>query len=55
MPTTEPLPPPVKPREKPVPQPLPAPPSKPQPDLDPFNPKWPATRPTPEPKAQVGK
>lgn len=50
MPQTEPLAPPTKPRETPVPQ-RKAPP-QPRRELDPFNPDWPKTRPTPEPKAE---
>ena len=58
MPQTEPLAPPDKRREKssPLPQdplPLPQTPPEPRRELDPFNPDWPATRPTPEPKARV--
>jgi hypothetical protein len=52
MPQTEPIAPPTKPREEPAPVPVrPAPQPKPQRELDPFNPDWPKTRPTPEPKA----
>ena len=52
MPQTEPVAPPEKPREEPVPLPQ-APPSQPRRELDPFNPDWPDTRRTPEPKARV--
>ena len=48
---TNPIAPPSKPQEKPAPQ-REAPPAKPQRKLDPFNPEWPKTRPTPEPKAR---
>jgi hypothetical protein len=57
MPQTEPVAPPHKPRERPMPSPQePAPgpqtpPRQPRRELDPFNPDWPDTRPTPEPKA----
>jgi hypothetical protein len=58
MPQTVPIAPPAKPRKEPAPAPRkPAhPPRKPahprpQRELDPFNPDWPKTRPTPEPKA----
>jgi hypothetical protein len=52
MPQTEPISPPTKPREVPAPQPKSPPsPAKPKRELDPFNPDWPKTRPTPEPKA----
>ena len=50
MPHTEPAAPPDKPREKPAPLPQ-TPRPGPRPELDPFNPDWPDTRPTPEPKA----
>jgi hypothetical protein len=55
MPHTVPLAPPVKPEQKPAPSPerRQAPPAKPQREPDPFNPEWPKTRPTPEPKAKV--
>lgn len=53
MPQTEPLAPPDKPRDEPAPLPQRTPPPKPRRELDPFNPDWPDTRPTPEPKAQV--
>jgi hypothetical protein len=46
MPRTEPIAPPAKPKESPAPEQAP-----PERKLDPFNPDWPATRPTPEPKA----
>lgn len=51
MPQTEPLAPPDEPQvdPKPVPQETPSP--EPQRKLDPFNPDWPSTWPTPEPKA----
>jgi hypothetical protein len=49
MPQTEPVAPPDKPREEPAPSPQ-TPPG-PRRELDPFNPDWPDTRPTPEPKA----
>ena len=59
MPQTEPAAPPApaptKPSPAPAPsrEPPPAPaPIKPQRELDPFNPDWPKTRPTPVPKAQ---
>lgn len=52
MPQTDPVPPPAPPREEPAPLRKP-PPSKPQRKLDPFNPDWPKTRPTPEPKAEA--
>ena len=56
-PQTEPLAPPEKPRERPAPwpqaPPLPQAPPEPRRKLDPFNPDWPDTRPTPEPKARV--
>jgi hypothetical protein len=53
MPQTEPIAPPTKPRkhEEPPPE-REAPPTEPRPELDPFNPDWPKTRPTPEPKAR---
>jgi hypothetical protein len=51
MPQTEPVAPPEKPLEEPAP--LPQPPRQPRRELDPFNPDWPETRPTPEPKARV--
>jgi hypothetical protein len=53
MPQTEPIAPPAKPdkREEPRPE-REAPPTEPRPELDPFNPDWPSTRPTPEPKAR---
>ena len=51
MPVTEPLAPPQKP--EPLPAPEIVPPPEPKRELDPFNPDWPATRPTPEPKAQA--
>jgi hypothetical protein len=50
MPQTEPVAPPRKPREEPEPQRKPAP-VEPRRKPDPFNPDWPKTRPTPEPKA----
>lgn len=54
MPETQPtLPPPARPREEPAPAPRKEPPPKPQRKQDPFNPDWPKTRPTPEPKARV--
>src|SRR6516165_5247701 len=49
---TNPIAPPSKPQEKPAPQ-REAPPAKPQRKLNPFNPEWPKTRPTPEPKARA--
>ena len=52
MPQTVPIAPPSKPREQPAPQRT-TPPPKPERKLDPFNPDWPKTRPTPEPKARV--
>jgi hypothetical protein len=52
MPQTEPVAPPDTPREKPAPLPQ-TPPPQPRREPDPFNPDWPRTRPTPEPKAQV--
>jgi hypothetical protein len=54
MPQTEPMAPPTKPREEPAPAPQPRkdPPPSPTRQPDPFNPDWPKTRPTPEPKAQ---
>jgi hypothetical protein len=53
MPQTEPLAPPSKPTKEPGPAPRrEAPPAKPRRELDPFNPDWPNTRPTPEPKAR---
>jgi hypothetical protein len=56
IPHTEPMSPPTKPRKEPAPAPAPrkAPQPKPQRELDPFNPDWPKTRPTPVPKARVG-
>jgi hypothetical protein len=51
MPQTEPIAPPDEPQQEPAPAPL-APP-RPGRELDPFNPDWPATRPTPEPKARI--
>ena len=56
MPQTEPLSPPSKPREVPGTQPprRENPPPNPQRELDPFNPDWPSTRPTPQPKARRG-
>jgi hypothetical protein len=54
MPETEPVSPPKPVREEPGPGPrreTPVP--KPQRKDDPFNPDWPKTRPTPEPKAGV--
>ena len=51
MPQTEPLAPPEKPQEQPAPLPR-TPPPEPRRELDPFNPDWPATWPTPEPKAR---
>jgi hypothetical protein len=50
MPQTVPVEPPSKPRETPSPERV-VPPPKPRRELDPFNPDWPKTRPTPEPKA----
>ena len=50
MPQPAPTAPPSKPQEKPSPRR--EPPAKPQRKLDPFNPEWPKTRPTPEPKAR---
>ena len=50
MPETIPLQPPVKPHKTPAPQ-RPDPQPSPKRKLDPFNPSWPKTRPTPEPKA----
>jgi hypothetical protein len=57
MPQTEPMEPPTKPRKEPAPAPAPTKPAQPKPqrELDPFNPDWPKTRPTPEPKAWVGR
>jgi len=51
MPETVPLAPPVKPEQRPAPAPdrREAPPV-PRREPDPFNPVWPATRPTPPPK-----
>jgi hypothetical protein len=51
MPQTEPIAPPTKPREEPGPK-REEPRPKPGRELDPFNPDWPKTRPTPEPKAR---
>jgi hypothetical protein len=52
MPHTEPLAPPRKPNESPEPAPRRREtPPQPKPKVDPFNPDWPKTRPTPQPKA----
>ncbi len=52
MPHPTPVAPPDKPQTAPAPErQVPAP--KPRPELDPFNPAWPKTRPTPEPKARA--
>ena len=53
MPQTEPLAPPDKPQNEPAPLPQTTPLPQPRRELDPFNPDWPDTRPTPEPKGQV--
>jgi hypothetical protein len=53
MPETEPAAPPDEPQVEPAPLPQTTPPPQRRPELDPFNPHWPDTRPTPEPKAQV--
>ena len=50
---TEPLAPPEEPQEEPAPLPQTVPPPQPRRKLDPFEPDWPETRPTPEPKARV--
>ena len=44
---------PEAPIQEPEAEPLPGPtaPTDPKPDLDPFNPEWPAGRPEPQPKA----
>ena len=49
MPETQPLPAPTKPQEPSPVRETPKP--EPQRKRDPFNPDWPKTRPTPEPKA----
>jgi hypothetical protein len=51
-PQTEPFAPPEEPEVEPAPLPS-APPPRPRREPDPFNPDWPDTRPTPEPKARV--
>ena len=51
MPQTTPIAPPAKPQKQPAPQ-RQAPPPGPKRELDPFNPQWPKTRPTPEPKGR---
>jgi hypothetical protein len=50
MPLTAPIAPPPKPKEEPS-RPREAPP-EPRRERDPFNPDWPKSRPTPEPKAR---
>jgi hypothetical protein len=52
MPETEPLAPPERPQHEPAPLPQ-TPRPEPGRKLDPFNPDWPDTWPTPEPKAWV--
>jgi hypothetical protein len=51
-PQTVPHAPPAKPSEQPAPERT-APEPQPQRKLDPFQPEWPETRPTPEPKARL--
>jgi hypothetical protein len=54
MPQPMPVAPPEEPQVEPAPVPERTPaPSEPRREPDPFNPDWPSTRPTPEPKAQV--
>jgi hypothetical protein len=52
MPPTEPMAPPDEPQVEPAPLPEVTPAPERRRELDPFNPDWPATWPTPEPKAQ---
>ena len=53
MPQTEPAAPSEEPQVEPAPAPETTPAPEPRREFDPFNPDWPSTRPTPEPKAQV--
>ena len=52
MSPAEPIAPPEEPEVEPAPLPRTTPPPQPRRELDPFNPDWPETRPTPEPKAR---